>query len=502
MPAPRTISQEAFNAAVKDNIDEFEMEGDEAVKSAVEEFELQGIDLSGLVLSANAASCRHPAEEAAMQLKASLEGDGPALSKSLAAFLAAVDNTDAKLQLTAATVAQRTGVLPPLQQYCLAESSSDVHQRSTALRALACLLTCPEARDELAAKGSCTKLCRLLADTDDVTLATAAATALSAATSKNETNKAATVDADLGPAVQHVLALPSCTDQTVAAICELLRRCCNADDDRPIVSRAFQNGRNLGSQGVPISLLSVLQRMLSANAAESNGHQATAATNGNNSNSINRNASEADEDAGTAVSASPASVQAAVCSALKWMVVNEEICKGFSDAGGVRTALQVLQQGLGRPGVVRTSAALLRQLAGSDVIKDDIIRMGALETVTRAARMHIPHLGALEQVLGLLAALTLRNPSGGDAAMEAGCIDAALEVMGATMNRAPAAQWAQRQACQSVRNVAGRGPELRPAIIAKGAESLLRASGAKFPAACQDVSSAALRDLGFEKYQT
>ena len=32
------------------------------------------------------------------------------------------------------------------------------------------------------------------------------------------------------------------------------------------------------------------------------------------------------------------------------------------------------------------------------------------------------------QVLGLLAALTLRNPSGGEAAMEAGCIDAALEV--------------------------------------------------------------------------
>lgn len=58
----------------------------------------------------------------------------------------------------------------------------------------------------------------------------------------------------------------------------------------------------------------------------------------------------------------------------------------------------MLQQGLGKPGVVRTSAALLRQLAGSDIIKDDIIRMGALETVTRAARMHVSHLGALEQV--------------------------------------------------------------------------------------------------------
>lgn len=37
------------------------------------------------------------------------------------------------------------------------------------------------------------------------------------------------------------------------------------------------------------------------------------------------------------------------------------------------------------------------------------------------------------QVLGLLAALTLRNPSGGEAAMEAGCIDAALEVSACSM---------------------------------------------------------------------
>ena len=38
--------------------------------------------------------------------------------------------------------------------------------------------------------------------------------------------------------------------------------------------------------------------------------------------------------------ASPAAVQAAVCSALKWLVVNEEICKAFAEEGGVRTAFQ------------------------------------------------------------------------------------------------------------------------------------------------------------------
>lgn len=67
--------------------------------------------------------------------------------------------------------------------------------------------------------------------------------------------------------------------------------------------------------------------------------QETGTSNGNSSNGVGRNTSEEaeEDDAGPA---NAASVQAAVCSALKWMVVNEEICKAFSEAGGVRTALQ------------------------------------------------------------------------------------------------------------------------------------------------------------------
>ena len=75
-----------------------------------------------------------------------------------------------------------------------------------------------------------------------------------------------------------------------------------------------------------------------------------------------------------------------------------------------------------------------------------------------------------------------------------------LQVMGATMDRMPAAQWVLRQACQAIRNIAGRCPELRPAVKERGAEALLRKCGSSFPAACRDVSGAALRDLGFDDY--
>ena len=38
------------------------------------------------------------------------------------------------------------------------------------------------------------------------------------------------------------------------------------------------------------------------------------------------------------------------------------------------------------------------------------------------------HLAATEQLLGLLAALTLRNPSAGPLALESGCLTCALQV--------------------------------------------------------------------------
>lgn len=42
-----TISQESFDAAVKENMDDFDMDLEEAVQDAVQAFKIQGVDLSG-----------------------------------------------------------------------------------------------------------------------------------------------------------------------------------------------------------------------------------------------------------------------------------------------------------------------------------------------------------------------------------------------------------------------------------------------------------------------
>lgn len=56
------------------------------------------------------------------------------------------------------------------------------------------------------------------------------------------------------------------------------------------------------------------------------------------------------------------------------------------------------------------------------------------------------------------------------------------------------------QACMALRNMVARSPELRPAVLEKGAEPFLRRAKKAHPATCDDVGSAALRDLGFDDY--
>ncbi|TMS09617.1 Armadillo repeat-containing protein 6 [Larimichthys crocea] len=61
--AKRRITQETFDAAVRENMEEFEMDPDEALREAVEQFESQGVELSCIVKAVPAVSSEDKQEE-------------------------------------------------------------------------------------------------------------------------------------------------------------------------------------------------------------------------------------------------------------------------------------------------------------------------------------------------------------------------------------------------------------------------------------------------------
>ena len=449
------------------------------------------------------------------------------------------------------------------------------------LRCLARLCASDAGRDAAGAAGVPAKLCDLLAaansssgggendsesdrNGDEPDLVAALAAGAAAAATAHEGNKCALVDCGFGAAAAAALlrgggersssssSSPSRSSSVVspAAIRSLSAALCSlatADDPRPAASRAFQNGRTLGSEGVPAACLVAFRRAIAEAEREGEGE---------------REGSTSESWMDTA---------AAAAMAARRSVVNDELCREFADAGGAAAVLRALLPPAGageasgssspaRPlhhaRLARSCCSLLRQLAGSDALKAPIVDGGGLNLVARAVAAHPGRHSVAEQALGLLVALTLRNPDACAAAVESGCVRAAADVLrsGAGVlsgssssskeeqtddddddddgeNAAPASsssddksdpsssaaaataapapftrnphQWAQRQACAAIRNVVSRSLELRPAVLSPGqggVEPLLRAARDRYPEACGDVGAAALRDLGCDDY--
>ncbi|KAK9808657.1 hypothetical protein WJX72_001431 [[Myrmecia] bisecta] len=473
MGGPRKrITQDTFDEAVQENMEEFDMEAAEAVKSAVEEFELQGIDLTGIIKSATGGNVAgHPVARAVEDLAARLDAQagsscaagGSGVQEALAALQAAVTHTDKQEAAQALAVAAKAGAAAQLVR-CYA-SQPDAATLVASLNTLAATLPAYDNKEAFLEARGVEELCSILErHGGNSNVVGAAATVASTAASGHEENKCRCIDAGLADRLVAAVKEGSASAAAIQAICAAIRSFTTADDERPAASRAFQNARTLAKGGAALALLEVLQRQR----------------------------------------AEPPELAAAVCSATKRLAANEEICKEFAEAGGVHTCMQVLRDGMHNAALVRSACSLLRQLANSDSIKESIVEDGGLDLLKRCVGTHSGSAPTVEQALGLLAALTLRNPANAERAAEAGCVDAVIEVMGlmGSNKNAQSVQWVQRQACMSIRNIVARNPGLRPVVLEKGAEQMLRKVKTQYPQACQDVGSAALRDLGFDDYNS
>ncbi|BDA43881.1 Armadillo repeat-containing protein 6 [Coccomyxa sp. Obi] len=507
MVARKYVTQDSFDAAVQENINEFDMTPDEAVKSAVEEFEMQGADLSGIIRSTAGGNIdSHPVALAVQRLAAAVQaatsaaGAADEIEAEAGAcqeLLQVLQSATKEARAEAVPVAIKAGAVRELlRSHAVSREAETASRACLALSVLPILLNTDDAREDFSTANGVETLADALdrwagqhSGSGDVI--GAAAAAIEAAAAKHEGNKCAFVDA--GVHARLIAAAVTATPGTpaggsgvgdpcpplpapaLAAICSALRSFATADDLRPSTSRAFQNGRTIANAGALEAMFGILQRENS-----------------------------------TAAAAGHPELVAAVCGAMRRIAVNDEICTEFADLGGLAATMQAVRKGMGSAAVSRSGFGLLRQLANSDAIKNAIVDRDGLELINSAVVAHIGSSGPLEQALGLLASLMLRNPGVAERAAAAGCIDTVLDAMRAAEAAGPrgfpdsatGAQWVQRQACMALRNMVARSPELRPAVLERGAEAFLRRAKVAHPATCADVGSAALRDLGFDDYLT
>ncbi|GAB4823190.1 hypothetical protein N2152v2_010236 [Parachlorella kessleri] len=454
-------------------------QAEEAVASAVKEFEAQGVDLSGIIKTASGGDIgSHPALLAVKALDSAV---GAAEEEGILAAMQELDRlvgeSDGSSREALLTVLLRAEVVWALVR-CLTSWTDRAEVLLPALRLLPLLLGGSREHQLCFRRAQgfevLAKLLDKQAGHQDVVAA-----ALSAAASggiRSEEGKAAIMDGGLATVSLQLLDpssgnAPPPSPELVQGACAVLNAVTNPDDDTQPSSRAFPNARALGKQGAAGVLVGALGQ------AQETGARAE--------------------------------VLAALCTALKQassVAANEEICKEVSTAGGVGLALRILTTGINLPAIARPACSLLRQLASSDGVKAALLEAGGLEAVAQLLAQHPANYPLLEQGLGLVTNMTLRQPEAAARAVECGCADAILACLEGLLGRGEQqrTQHAVRQACMALRNIAARNPEIRPVLLEKGTEGVLRRVKQAFPgpagALVRDCSSAALRDLGCDNY--
>ena len=390
-------------------------------------------------------------------------------------------------------------------------------------------------------------------DADASLVDAAACAAIAQACAKCEANKGAFAKARAEVRVASVFADASASAAALRAACDATRALTTGDDPRDPASGAFQHARAFHAAGACRSLSYALARAVKA-AAGGSSDGAAGSINGGGVGPENDDASSPASSSSSLVAALASALRQtsandAACeetsregglhAALDFLGAYADFSgtppAGDSDRSSKTAAGADLRRAA--PSAARACASLVRKLAGSDAVKAAAVKAGGVETLSRAIQSASERIArersvdetetaagdetarsrdadesdsktngkvaqvqtqlrAQEQMIGALAAVCLKNPSGASSVGASGALDAVADAA----HRAPAHAGIQRAACLFARNAVSRCPDNVALALRCGFEPLLRDAKRRHPRECVDVGSAALRDLGCDNY--
>lgn len=243
--------------------------------------------------------------------------------------------------------------------------------------------------------------------------------------------------------------------QVLTDCCLLMRGLCVHDDIRKDMSCAYENGRFFLKQNGMVAALMAMSAYFKSYPA----------------------------------------LASAALSAARNMIATEEAVQVMSQHGAIELIRDILSYPDAPVGLVRSAVGLMRNVCADDVRKDRLVGDGSLDLLINvmSQEQYAKDGGLMEHAVACLAQISLRSPSNAQRIVSAG---AALDILARNMRRYNDRSGLQRQGCLTVRNIAARGPELRPVLLDAGFEDILRAAGRIMDVV--DEAYGALRDLGCE----
>ncbi|XP_075672877.1 uncharacterized protein LOC142642414 [Castanea sativa] len=450
--AGRTISQEAFDDLVKENIEDLDMDPTEALQDAIQTLTLQGVDLTGIVTCVPGEGGGVKANpviqclDRLKQLGSDLDEMVELLDKL--AELCGVEGSG-----NAAIATKNGGV----ELVCSKIRSGGEQVLASALKALASLLHDLQSTEIFRTSGGPTTVVCILNDNcQNVDILNNGFSVVAAASTGNEVLKESFMELKIGELIMQILSDPSGQSKgSIQSLYDAIRILLTPDDNRVVASQVYGYARRFAKIGIARALVDSLHAGLS----------------------------------------SPGLVSASI--ALKAIAVNDEICKSIAESGGIDAVLQCIDDSgeQGNKVVARACCSLLSKLAGSDTNKTAIVEKRGMDRLIKLSARFSDDPSVLQEVMSIITVLSLRSPENATRAIEAGAGDLAIQAM----EKFPAAQQMQKNSCLMIRNLVARSPENRTLLLGNGVEKYIRKAKQSHQS-CKDAATDALRDLGLDNY--
>ncbi|XP_022053269.1 armadillo repeat-containing protein 6 [Acanthochromis polyacanthus] len=449
--AKRRITQETFDAAVRENMEEFEMDPDEALREAVEQFESQGVDLNCIVKAVPAVTSEDKQEEQTHEVLQALDslriGKDSASVKEVTADIKCFAE-QCSLGFAQRYLAAQKDAYPIIFSYC----KKSMEEQEAVLAALSALAALTDGQpDLLDAEGQQFLLDVLKKYQADSSVTCVAICAVRHCCLKHEQNRQDLVKGGVLPLLTGAVTQHSGCAELVKETSAALRVMTFDDDVRVTFGHAHEHAKIIVLEHNGLKVLI----------------EAAKAHLGNTS------------------------VLSELCATLSRLAVRNEFCQDICDLGGLKLMMTLLADSYESAELVRQILSAIRAIAGNDDVKDAVVNAGGVQLIVIAMNRHMSNAAVCEQGCACLSVLALRKPNNCKVIMENGGALAAVQAMKAH----PDAVNVQKQGCMVLRNLVSRMRNFSQLILEMGAETLI-AQALKTHQDCGDVAKAALRDLG------
>lgn len=437
----KVISQETFDAVVQENMEEFDMDKEEAIKEAIEQFKSQGVDLSNVVTESTSAD--HPIVRTIAHLKSlDLRSEGEKTDLSTAEENCNVLGQECSKGLAEKVLATKEGGYEILVS--IASASQDLGTKESAIRALASLLEGnPDPLDESGFK--------IIAETLK-TSGSGVSRSLAEGTLLLTLNCCVRHEQNRQNLVKHGLLdlLDNLIDPHPVDSARIWQALVQDDDVRVPFGKAHDHARAIVEDHKGLEKL---------NEAIKGNYQCH-------------------KDL------------ALLLSCMSSLCVRNEYCQFVVDGGALQTIFKLLMNPDQKREVVKECLQLIKILAGNDNVKRDVANSGGIVTIINAINTYMGNPWVCHSGCGAISALCLRTPENSAQVMESGGAQTIVQILKTHMEFAKV----MVSACSAIRNIVSRSKNFCQEFVDLDIEEILNEILARYPESI-DAVKAALRDL-------